>query len=66
MTRMGWEIYFSDESGVDYAVRYENKTNDPEMGVIEFENVDKVQFSQDKLDWLIECLQKIKTEIMFQ
>ena len=63
MSKMAWETMYSDASGIEYAVRYDANQNTNEgVGAIEFENCGKVQFPHSKIDWLIDCLQKIKDE----
>ena len=63
MTKMAWEEKYSDDSGVAFAVRFDaaESTNEG-LGAIEFECVDKASFPLTKIDWLIDCLQKIKAE----
>ena len=57
MTKMAWEKRYEDDSGVEHAVRFDaNKCE------IEFEAIDKIQFPQSDIDWLIQCLQEIKKE----
>lgn len=63
MSKMARETRYSDDSGVEYAVRYDSEANTNEgTGAIEFENCGKVQIPQSKIDWLIYCLQQIKQE----
>ena len=63
ISSLSFEKYYSDDSGIEYAVRYierPSKTYDP---VIEIEHIDKIQLPVVKIDWLIDSLKKIKSEI---
>lgn len=63
--KMAWEQQYSDDSGIEFAVRFDGDClaiTDGSKGVIEFESIDTVRFPVGRIDWLIECLQKIKTE----
>lgn len=63
ISNLSFEKYYSDDSGIEHAVRYIErpfKTYDP---VIEIESINKIQFPIDKIDWLIDSLKKIKSEI---
>lgn len=53
---IGFERRYSDDSGVEFAVKYQD-------GEVYFVSVNDVHFPVAELDWLIACLQKIKTEI---
>ena len=61
--KIEWEQRYSDDSGVQYAVRYDavNMHYDG-CPVIKFEAVDKAEFPITQLDWIISCLCKIKKE----
>lgn len=65
MDKMAWEKRYSDDSGIEFAIRFNAKqtaiSNGAE-GVIEFESIDLVTFPMGEIDWLIDCLQKIKAE----
>lgn len=53
--KIAFEQYYHDNSGVMYAVRWdETKRN------VELESFDKIDFPVEEIDWLILCLQKIK------
>lgn len=59
-TSMGFEKNYLDDSGVEYAVRY----NGAEViDQIEIERVSTVQFPVDQLEWVIACLQRIRDEV---
>lgn len=60
-TKMAFEELYCDGSGIEYAVRYDGNA-DEGMGVIEFEAVDTATFPLKRIDWLIGCLERIKTE----
>lgn len=63
MSKMVWEIRYSDDSGVEYGISYDsNKKTNEGVGAIIFESIDTTEFPQSKIDWLIDCLQKIKLE----
>lgn|GEM_PF-2790810 len=54
---------YSDGSGVEFAVTYEDKEyihDESVSGVITIEHIDSVEFPITKLEWLIECLQNIR------
>lgn len=51
---------YSDDSGVQFAVRFESDKSERE---ILFEHCNIVDFPLEQLDWLIECLQRIKEEV---
>ena len=63
MSKMEWKKKYSDDSGTKYAVRFDsNQSVENHDGVIEFEAMDKVHFASNEIDWLIDCLNKIKVE----
>ena len=64
-TKIAFEKNYSDGSGVEYAVRLDTtKTNMVDGGpVLEFEHVGSVEFPINELDWLIDCLMRIKAEV---
>ena len=65
MNKMAWEKRYSDDSGVEFAVRFDSEQNaisDGTQGVIELESINAVTFPVCEIDWLITCLEKIKTE----
>jgi hypothetical protein len=59
-TKLAFERRYSDDSGVEFGVSY---SAEPYPGQIEFECIGKVQFPLQELDWLIACLQRIRTEV---
>lgn len=68
-TKMAWEIFYDDDpETVQFSVRFDSEKvsicfNDGVHGVIELESVgEPVEFSFAQLDWLIECLHKIRAE----
>ena len=64
-SRIDFEERYSDDSGVEFAVRYirDEMSVTGDKGVIGFEHVDKIEFPVSKLDWLIKKLQFIQYEI---
>ena len=62
---ISFEQMYSDDSGVEFGVAYYAGESDYKggTGVIRFDSCGDVRFPAKKIDWLIECLQKIKTEI---
>lgn len=63
---LGFEVPYSDGSGVEYGVRYDSAASylSKPGGVIEFESVgDPLEFPADRLDWLIDALQRIRQEV---
>lgn len=65
ITKLAFEQMYSDNSGVQYAVRYDSAACNTEDGgaVIEIECIDTVRLPYSRLDWLIACLTKIKQEV---
>ena len=63
MSKMAFEEMYSDDSGVEYAVRYDcyGKSTEGE-GVIQFECIEKIDFPISKINWLIDCLEVIRHE----
>jgi hypothetical protein len=59
MTRIAFERRYSDDSGVEFAVSLESRPD----ARVEFEHIGKVDFPVEELDWLIECLQRIRSEV---
>ena len=58
MSKMAWEKKYSDDCAVSHAVRFY-----ADECIIEFESIDiTVEFQQEEIDWLIDCLQQIKKE----
>lgn len=62
-TKIAFETRYSDDSGVEFAVRYdESRLHYKGSPAIEFESIGTVDFPLSHIDWLIECLTKIKKE----
>jgi len=63
--KLAFERRYSDDSGIEYAIRLDSNSiaNNTEIGEIEFEHVNKCEFPLSEIDWIIECLQKIKDEV---
>jgi len=61
-TKIAYEEFYSDNSGVEFAVRFDatQTANDGSQGIIEIEHINKIDFPVSKIDWLIYCLQRIK------
>lgn len=56
-TKIAFEQQYSDNSGVEFAVRLDNDE-------IEFEStVGKLNFPIEKLSWLIDAMNRIKEEV---
>lgn len=59
--------YYSDDSGVERSIGFDRKptADDGSPGVITFTDVSQtVDFPVSELDWTINCLQKIKRELV--
>lgn len=64
--RLTYQEKYSDGSEVEFEVAYssEEYLHDKSIkGVIKSTHLDDVEFPITKLDWLIECLQRVKTEV---
>lgn len=57
-TALAIEDRYSDDSGVEFAVRY-----DARKGIVEFHHVNAVDFPIDRLSWLIDALYRVKSEL---
>lgn len=57
---MAFKIMYPENSGVEYAINYDEFKTD---GEIEIKSVDTVTFPIDKLDWMINALQEIKLNL---
>lgn len=55
-TSIAFERRYVDDSGVEFAVRLVNRE-------IELEAVNKINFPEEEIDWLINCLYRVKDEI---
>ena len=60
VTVMAFEEPYSDDSGVEFRVKYDSNDTDDE---ITFERVSNTSFPAKKLDWLIASLVRIRAEI---
>jgi hypothetical protein len=58
-TKLAFEERYCDDSGIEFAVRFDANDDD---GAIEFERINKVDFPIGRLSWLIECLRRIQAE----
>jgi hypothetical protein len=56
-TKIAFETRYSDDSGVEFGVRYDATRTTYE---VEIEAVNSVRLPADKLDWLIESLRSIR------
>ena len=62
--KMAWEQRYSDDSGVQYAVRYDAiDTHYDGCAKIQIAAVDSADFPVTQLDWIIACLCKIREEM---
>jgi hypothetical protein len=59
-TKIAYEQRYSDDSGVEYGVRFDANRITRE---IEIESIDTVEFPADQIDWLIDSLCSIRTII---
>ena len=57
---MAFTVMYPDNSGIQYAVRYDDRK---ELHEIEFDSIDTVEFPIDRLDWLIDALTEIKANL---
>jgi len=56
VTSIGFERRYSDDSGVEFGVYLGSRE-------ITLSHISNVDFPVEEIDWLISCLQKIKSEI---
>ena len=56
ITKLEYEKWYSDGSGVEFAVRYDSRESDS----IVLERIHMASFPIDELDWLIACLIDIR------
>ena len=56
-TNISFEQFYSDGSGVEYAVRYDREANE-----IEIESADKITFPAKQLNWLMAALMRVSVE----
>lgn len=61
---MSFETRYDDDSGVEFAVRLKPSFHGEQ--IIEFEHVGTCDFPADRMDWLIGCLERIRTELTTQ
>lgn len=62
--KMAWEQRYSDDSGVQYAVRYDAvDTHYDGCAKIQIAATDSAELPITQLDWLIACLCKIRDEV---
>ena len=64
--RLTYAERYSDNSGIEFSVEYvkEPYFHDPRIsGVINLHHVDTITFPVTKLDWLIDCLSRVKQEL---
>lgn len=57
-TQLTFDQRYSDNSAVEFAVHYKTYP----VAEIDFEHFNSVSFPIEELDWLIACLQHIKSE----
>jgi hypothetical protein len=55
-TKIAFERRYSDDSGVQFAVRLDGNK-------IEFESINEISFPCEEIDWLIACLLRIKNDL---
>lgn len=59
-TIISFEEQYSDNSGVEYAIRYDASTPN---ATISIQHIDSITLDYHKIDWLIERLHYIKDKI---
>ena len=57
---MSFKVMYSDNSGVEYGVNYDDSKVDSE---ITLQSIGSVDFPINRLDWLIDTLQEIRTNV---
>jgi len=58
ISSIAFEQRYADDSGVEFAVKYHNYAEP----CIEFQHINSITFPLEKLDWIINCLLKIRSE----
>lgn len=64
--RLTYHERYDDDSGVEFGVTYKDDPyiHDTDIrGVIILEHVDTVAFPITQLDWLIECLERVRSNV---
>ena len=61
-TKLAFEQHYSDDSGVEYAVRFDRAQHEE----IEIEHVQSITIPLCKLEWLIGRLKDVRTAIGFK
>jgi len=62
VTVLALEEPYGDGSGIEYGVRYDS-SNDESLGPIEIHHVGEISWPVAKLDWLIDALSRVRSEI---
>ena len=65
-TKLAYERRYSDGSGVEYGVYYDSNataTCADHVGEFTIEHIDNITFGINEIDWLIECLRDIQSEV---
>lgn len=60
-TKIAFEERYSDDSGVEFAVCFDSSKQREEL---KFECVNTVEFPADRLDWIIDCLTYIRSQML--
>ncbi|PXX60730.1 hypothetical protein SAMN05660489_04345 [Pseudomonas sp. LAMO17WK12:I10] len=60
-TAIYFEVWYDDKSGVEFGVSCDKQRESEE---IRFHHIDHASFPIERLDWLIQCLEKIRAEIV--
>jgi len=61
-TKIGYEKRYSDDSGVEFGIRFDSETEDIAggKGVIEFERVGTISFPLSEITWILDVLYAIQ------
>ena len=62
ITKLAFEKYYDDDSGVRAAVKYDSTAEDA-VSIMSWSDDHEATFPVADLDWLIECLQRVRSEL---
>ena len=62
-TKMAFEQRYIDNGEIQYAVRLVDSESYDGDQFIEFESVDTVRFPVEEIDWLLEAILRIRSEV---
>lgn len=66
-TKLAYEKRYSDGSGVEFGIYYDSNetcTGADHKGTVTFDVIDKISIPTSQLDWFIECLADIRSELL--